>query len=284
MAVPARGWIGDRAACRLLVAPALLLMAGAYFLPLAQVAWLSVTDPAPGLGNYAQLADNAAIRHVLLVTARVCCVTTAITLVLAYAVAYALTQAGPRARGLMLAGVLLPLWVSVLARAFAWTVLLRRAGLVNALLLATGLIRRPLPLMWNEFGVVLGMVHAMLPYGILPLAAQMGGIDPRLAAAARGLGAGRAQAFRRVFLPLSLPGVAGAGVLVFIFSLGFYVTPALLGGGRVTMLAEYIALQIQSLVRWGTGTMLAVTLVAGVFALLALLSRLLDLRRLLGAR
>ncbi len=275
---------GDRLRCRLLVAPALLLMAGAYFLPLAGVLWLSVTEPRPGLGNYAELATSPAIGHVLLVTARVACLTTAITMVLAYAVAYVLAHAAGRARRLMLAGVLLPLWVSVLARAFAFVTLLRRQGLVNQALLALGVIAHPLPLMWNEFGVVLGMVHTMLPYGVLPLLAQMRGIDPRLVPAARGMGASRAQAFRRVFLPLSLPGVVGAGVLVFILTLGFYVTPALLGGGRVTMVAEYIDLQIQDLVRWGTGTMLATTLVAAVGLLLLALSRVLDLRTLFGAR
>lgn len=274
--------IGDRGLCRLLVAPALLLILAVYFLPLAQVAWLSVTEPAPGLGNYAELAGSPAIHRVLLTTARICCLTTAITLGLAYCVAYALAHTGGRTRRLLLAGVLLPLWVSVLARSFAWMTLLRRAGLVNAALLALGVIDHPLPLMWNEFGVVLGMVHTMLPYGILPMAAQMGGIDRRLVPAARGMGASPAQAFRRVFLPLSLPGIVGSGVLVFILSLGFYVTPALLGGGRVTMVAEYIDLQIQDLVRWGAGTALATALVAGIALLLLLLSRAIDLRQLFG--
>ena len=276
--------LSDQARCRLLVAPALLLMLGVYFLPLAGVAWLSVTEPQPGLGNYAELLTSPALRRVLLTTARIAGLTTAITLLLAYCVAYVLVHAGGRSRRLLLGCVLLPLWVSVLARSFAWVTLLRRQGLVNQALLALGIIHQPLPLMWNEFGVVLAMVHTMLPYGVLPLAAQMGGIDPRLVPAARGMGASRAQAFARVFLPLSLPGVVGAGVLVFILTLGFYVTPALLGGGRVTMVAEYIDLQIQDLVRWGTGTMLATTLVAVVALLLLALSRVLDLRQLFGAR
>ncbi len=276
--------LSDRARCRLLVAPALLLMLGVYFLPLAGVAWLSVTEPQPGLGNYAELLTSPPLRRVLLTTARIAGLTTAITLLLAYCVAYVVVHSAGRSRRLLLAGVLLPLWVSVLARSFAWVTLLRRQGLVNQALLALGVIHQPLPLMWNEFGVVLAMVHTMLPYGVLPLAAQMGGIDPRLVPAARGMGASRAQAFARVFLPLSLPGVVGAGVLVFILTLGFYVTPALLGGGRVTMVAEYIDLQIQDLVRWGTGTMLATTLVAVVALLLLALSRVLDLRQLFGAR
>lgn len=275
---------GGRTPWRLMVAPALLLAAAVYFLPLASVLWISVTEPHPGLANYAQLFTSAPIARVLLTTARICVVTTAATLVLAYLVAYAMTQSGGRTQRVMLVCVLLPLWVSVLVRSFAWVALLRREGLVNQGLTALGVIDHPLPLMWNEFGVCVGMIHYMLPYGILPLAAQMRTIPPSLTAAARGLGASRAEAFRRVFLPLSLPGIVGAGVLVFIFSLGFYVTPVLLGGGRVLMVAEYIALQIQELLRWGTGTMLAATLIAVIFALLALLSQAVDLRRLLGGR
>ena len=180
--------------------------------------------------------------------------------------------------------MLLPLWVSVLARSFAWMALLRREGVVNTWLVGSGLVERPLPLMWNEFGVEVGMVHYMLPFAILPLAAQMRGIDPGLMQAARSMGASRWQTFLRVFLPLSLPGIVGAGVLVLIFSLGFYVTPTLLGGGRVLMVAEYVSLQIQELLRWGVGTMLATTLVAVIGLLLLLLSRLVGLRQLLGAK
>lgn len=271
-------------AYRWFLAPALILLACGYLLPLGQVLWISVTDPAPGLGNYALLATSAPIARVLRTTARICAVTTVVTLVLGYAVAYVLTQASPQRQRLMLACVLLPLWVSVLARTFAWMALLRREGVLNTWLLQAGLIDQPLPLMWNEFGVAVGMVHYMLPFAILPMASQMGSLDPSLLAAARGMGASRFQAFRRVFLPLSLPGVLGAGVLVVIFSLGFFVTPVLLGGGRVMMIAEYVSLQIQELLRWGVGTMLATTLVALIGLLLLALSRLVNLRQLMGAR
>ncbi len=264
--------------------PALLLLIVAYLIPLSQVLTISVTDPSPGLGNYALLVTSASILRVLATTARICAVTVVVTLILGYVVAYCMTQARPAVQRLMLVGVLLPLWVSVLARSFAWVTLLRREGVVNSALLGAGLIHAPLPLIWNEFGVSLGMIHTMLPYAILPMAAHMRGLDRSLITAARGMGASRAQAFARVFLPLSLPGVLGAGVLVLIFSLGFYVTPVLLGGGRVLMVAEYISVQIQDLLQWGTGTMLATTLVAAIGLLLFLLSRVVGLRALSGAR
>ena len=168
-------------------------------------------------------------------------------------------------------------------RAFAWVALLRREGVVNTLLLQAGIVDAPLPLLWNEFAVCVGMVHYMLPYAVLPLYAQMRDIDQRTIAAARGLGASRVQAFLRVFLPLSRPGIIGAGVLVFIFSCGFFVTPAILGGGRTLMIAEYVSAQILDLLRWGLGTMLATTLVVTILLLLAVMSRIVDMRKLFGA-
>lgn len=268
---------------RWLPVPALVLLAVAYLAPLGQVLLLSVTDPQPGLGNYALLATSPSIARVLGATARICAVTTALAVVLGYVVACAMVQAGPRQRRAMLACVLLPLWVSVLARAFAWVTLLRREGVVNTWLQAAGLTDHPLALMWNEFGVCVGMLHYMLPFAILPMLSHMRGLDPSLMPAARGMGASRTQAFGRVFLPLSLPGAAGAAVLVLILSVGFYVTPVLLGGGRVMMVAEYISLQVQEMLRWGVGAMLAATLV-GIIALVLALARLGGLRALAAPR
>jgi putative spermidine/putrescine transport system permease protein len=220
----------------------------------------------------------------LITTARICVFTTAITLVLAYVVAYVLTHTSRLAQRVMVIGVLLPLWMSVLVRAFAWVTLLRREGLLNKALMAAGLIDEPLALMWNEIGVVIGMVHYMLPLGILPLWAAMRAIDGSCLAAARSLGAGPVRTFFRVFLPLSLPGIIGAGLLVFIFSLGFFITPAILGGGKTIMAAEYINVQIQESLRWGVGTMIASTLIATIFLLMFVLGRVVDLRTLFGAK
>ena len=276
--------MNDRRSAWLLIAPALLLVGVIYFLPLARVLAISVMEPEPGLGNYALLFTSAPIQRVLGTTLRICVFTTSITLVLAYVVAYVLTHAKPTAQRLMMLGVLLPLWMSVLVRAFAWVTLLRRQGLVNNALIGVGAIDEPLALMWNEIGVTIGMVHYMLPLGILPLWAAMRDIDGRVLAASRGLGASARQTFVRVFLPLSLPGVIGAGLLVFIFSLGFFITPAILGGGKTIMVAEYINVQIHESLRWGVGTMIASTLVATIFILMFTLSRLVDLRSLFGAK
>ena len=275
--------LGQTGVYWLLVAPALVMMLVFYLYPLTRVLWISVTDPTPGLDNYARLFTSASIHNMLLTTARICSITTVITLLLAYVVSYVLTHASTAVQRWMFLGILLPLWISVLVRAFAWVALLRREGIVNNALLSAGIIEEPLALIWNELGIIIGMVHYMLPFGILPLYANMRDIDRRVISAARGLGATRFQSFWRVFLPLSLPGIIGAGVLVFIFSLGFFVTPAILGGGKTLMIAEYISVQILDIVRWGVGTMLASTLIIVIFVLLAVLGRIVNLRKLFGA-
>ncbi len=283
LAARARPGLSARAFYWLLVIPALAAMLAFYFFPLARVLWISVTEPRPGLDNYALLLTSASVHRMLLVTARLCVITTIVTLMLGYVVAYAMAHARGRQLRWLTFFVLLPLWVSVLVRAFAWVTLLRGNGLVNQGLLALGVIGEPLALVRNELGVAVGMIHYMIPFAVLPLYANMQGIDLKLVAAARGLGASPRQAFLRVFLPLSLPGLVGAGVLVFIFSLGFYVTPAILGGGRVFMIAEYIGVQILNVLRWGLGAMLATTLLASVLLLMAALGRLVNMKKLFGA-
>ncbi|WP_198374174.1 ABC transporter permease [Neoroseomonas rubea] len=265
-----------------LILPAFLLLVVFYIAPIVQVLAISVTEPEPGLGNYERLFTSGAVQRVILTTLRICVITTALALLLGYAIAYAITLATPQAQGWWILAVLVPLWISVLVRAFAWVTLLRRQGLVNNTLMEAGLITEPLPLVWNEFGIVVGMVHYMVPFAVLPMLASMKEIDPRLLAAARGLGASRGAVFRRVFLPLSLPGVIAAGVLVFIFSLGFYITPAILGGGKTLMVAEWIGLQILDLIRWGLGTMMATMLVVAILVTPAIFSRIVDLRRIFG--
>ena len=266
----------------LLILPALLLVLVFYVAPIVQVLAISVSEPEPGFANYERLLTSEGVQRVIITTLRICLITTALALLLGYAMAYAITLASPRARSWWMLAVLVPLWISVLVRAFAWVTLLRRQGLVNNTLMQAGAITEPLALVWNEFGILVGMVHYMVPFAVLPMLAAMREIDPRLLAAARGLGATRGQVFRQVFLPLSMPGVIAAGVLVFIFSLGFYITPAILGGGKTLMVAEWISLQILDLIRWGLGTMMATMLVLTILVTLLVFSRIVDLRRMFG--
>lgn len=267
----------------LVVLPALLMLLVLYIVPLGQVLLTSVTDPRPGLQNYGLLFTSASVQKSLLTTVRIAAITTFFALLLGYVVAYAMRGAHTRTQRLMLVLVLLPFWISILVRSFAWIALLGTQGPLNSALMAWGLVDEPVALVRNETGVLIGMIHVMVPYAVLTLYANMRGIDAGLVSAARSLGASRWQAFRMVFLPLTTPGLIGAGLLVFILSLGFYITPALLGGGKVLMIAEYVAVQINDTLRWGLGTMLATTLMIAVLGVLWALSRVVDVKRLFGA-
>lgn len=274
----------EATAAWLLVLPLLAVLALFFVVPLASVLWISFSDPEIGLQNYARLASSEALQRVLWTTLRVSAETTAIAVVLAYVVAYVMVHVGPTHRLWITGFVLVPFWVSVLVRAFAWMTLLRTEGIVNTALTDLGLVSAPLELIRNEFAVVLAMVHYMVPYAVLPLYSAMSGINPLLADASRSLGAGPVRTFASVFLPLSMPGVVSAAILVFIFCLGFMVTPALLGGGKVMMVGEYVRVTIFQTVRWGVGTMMASVLLVTVVGLLLVMSRVVDVKAMFGAR
>jgi putative spermidine/putrescine transport system permease protein len=199
---------------------------------------------------------------------------TLVTLVLGYPLAFLLATAGRRAGGLMLVAIILPLWTSVLVRTYAWMVLLGRRGLVNEGLQTLGLTDAPLPLLYNRLGVTIGMVHVLLPFMVLPIYSVMKGIDVELLKAAQNLGANRRQAFLRVYLPLSLSGLATGCLVVFVTALGFFVTPALLGGRGDMMIAMLIDVQVSQLLDWGLGSALAVVLFAVTVAILLAVQRL----------
>lgn len=266
----------------LLVAPLLALVAVMFAGPLVNILWLSVTDPTPGLGNYAALIEKASLQKLLWTTLRVCLVTTALSVLLGYSIAYAMANVAEATRQRMMLFILISFWISVLVRTFSWIMLLGRNGLLNNGLIEAGLISQPIPFVRNELGVLIGMVHYMIPYAVLPILASMQGIDGRVLQASRNLGASAAQTFWRVYLPLTKPGIIAGALLVFILSLGFYVTPAIMGGGKVLMVAEYISVQILVTLKWGTAAMLAVLMLASVLALLYVLSRTMKLSAALG--
>ena len=266
----------------LLVAPAVLLVLVLYVAPILNVLTLSFTDPKPGLGNYTKIIESDTVATLILRTIKLCIITTVAAVSLGYVVAYAMLHALSHVRQRMLSILMISFWISVLVRSFAWLMLLGHNGLANNALIAARLISQPLPFMRNEFGVLVGMTEYMLPYAVLPLLANMQGIDPRVTRASRSLGASNAQTFFRVFLPLTKPGIIAASLLVFISSLGFYVTPAILGGGKVQMIAEYISVQLLVTVRWGTAAMLATLMIGSVLVLMYVLNRFMKLSVVFG--
>lgn len=267
-----------------LIVPPLAVMALCYFYPLGRFLSLSLTVPRFGFDNFGRLLTSPAIWHILVTTGRICIITTALALIVGYLIAYVMMHVSAQYRTWMLFIVLLSFWLSVLIRAFAWLTLLQSHGILNTALMGAGFIKDPLPLTRNEFGVIVGMVHYLIPYAVLPIYANMQGIDRRLVPAARGLGATASVAFFRVFVPLTVPGIIAAALLVFIFSLGFFITPALLGGGKTVMIAEYISIQILTVLNWGNAAALATMLLATVFLILAAVSRFANLSEIYGIK
>ena len=174
----------------------------------------------------------------------------------------------------MLLCVIIPFFVSVLIRNYVWIVLLQDTGLVNRTLLAAGIVSRPLKLMYNQFGVTVAMVNMLLPYMILPVLSALLAIPPDLGHASRSLGAGVLRTFLRITLPLSLPGVAAGGLLVFIIAIGFFITPALIGGPRQMMVSNLIEFSVRQVLNWPFAFALATVLLVGTLVLYAVYVRL----------
>ncbi|HXH03543.1 MAG TPA: ABC transporter permease [Candidatus Competibacteraceae bacterium] len=262
-----------------LTLPALALLLFFFILPVLALLLRSVMEPQLGLHNYIELFGSPTYARVFFNTFFVATVVTAVTLLIGFPVAWLLAIMPRFWSTLLFAVILLSMWTNLLARTYAWMVLLQRTGVINRTLLQWGLIDQPLPLVNNLVGVTIGMTYIMLPFIIMPLHATLKGIEPAILRAAALCGASRWQAFTRVLLPLALPGVAAGGLMVFVMSLGYFVTPALLGGTSYMMLAELIAQLVQSLLNWGLGGAAAFVLLLVTLALYAV-----QLRYLGGGR
>lgn len=262
--------------------PALVLVTLFFVVPVVGLLLRSVTEPEPGLQNYAALFGDGTYARVFFNTFLVASVVTAVTVVIAFPVAWMLAIMPPVLGSIVFGVIILSMWTNLLTRTYAWMVLLQRTGVINRTLIGLGVIDEPLPLINNLTGVTIGMVYIMLPFMILPLVGTLRAIDPMTLRAAALCGASPLAAFRRILLPLSLPGIAAGGLMVFVMSLGYFVTPALLGGTSNMMLAEMIAQMIQSLLNWGLGSAAAFILLTVTMALYALQLRLVGAKRLAG--
>jgi putative spermidine/putrescine transport system permease protein len=231
----------------------------------------SVTDPSAE--NYTRLVADQFFLRVFADTLVTAATITAVCLVLGYPYAYLMAKVSRRYLAILFAAVLVPLWTSWLVRTFAWMALLSDKGVINTALVDLGVISAPIPLIRNSFGVIVGMSYILLPFMILPLYAAMRKIDHELVIAARGLGATPAQAFWRVFVPLSAPGVLAGSVVVFVVAIGFYVTPALLGSPQNLMVGELIVNRFSEALEFGQGSAMAVVLLLVIGGLLALGAR-----------
>jgi ABC-type spermidine/putrescine transport system permease subunit I len=284
----AAGLLRDRRRERLalfgLSLPALALVGITMLAPVAWLFWLSFVadDGSLTLRHYARMLEQPSYARTFRATFEVSLLTTAICILLGYPLAYFLSQLPRRVANLCMIAVLLPFWTSLLVRTYAWLVLLQRQGLVNKWGMELGLWEEPLALVHNLTGTLIGMVHIMLPFLVLPVYGSMRAIDRDYLKAAANLGAGPVRAFWTVFFPLSMPGLAAGAVIVFILCLGFYVTPAVLGGGKVILISNRIANDIELFFNWGAASALGAVLLMLTLGFLYLASRVLRIDRILG--
>jgi putative spermidine/putrescine transport system permease protein len=232
--------------------------------------------------NYRRFFATPVYLQVLANTFRIAGLATVLCVALGYPYAYLMYISGPRLSALLLVGVVLPLMTSLLVRTYALTVILRDTGVINTQLLTWGLIGEPLPLIRTSLSMFIGMGQILLPLMVLPIYAVMRQIDPELTRAAANLGAPPFAAFRRVFLPLSLPGVLAGSLLTFVLGLGFYITPALLGSPHDTMISQLIATEVNQVLDWGLASSMGVILLGLTLAVLVVASRFVRLRDVFG--
>lgn len=244
-----------------------LLYGGLALLPLAIILRLSVSE---GTTHYAALWEGRLLWRATTNTVVISLTTTAVSLLLGYLLAAALWRSGPAMRSTLLAFIMLPFWTAVLIKNFAWAALLQDNGVINTILQATGLTDGPVTLLHNRFAVIVGMVHYVLPYAIFPIYTAMRAIDPRLERAAQSLGAGRLSLFATVILPLTLPGVTRAALLVFIVSAGFYVTPVVLGAPSDMMISNLVGYYVHELVDFDGASALAVLILLAIAPVIVL--------------
>ncbi|MDP3257391.1 ABC transporter permease [Bosea sp. (in: a-proteobacteria)] len=268
----------------LLASPAVIVILALVVIPVGWLMTQSVYDNGFTLEHYRRIFSEDIYWRSFGLTFRIALIVTVMTLILGYPVAYAAAHVKRPWDVLILAFVILPFWTSVLVRAYAWLVLLQRTGVTNQMLEGLGLITEPLALVHNELGTIIATVHILLPFMVLPLYSTMQKIPRELMLAGASLGGGPLHSFLRIFLPLSLPGVAAGLTLVFVLTLGFYITPELLGGGRTIMISMVVSRNVELYNEWGAASAVGVVLLLCVLAIFMAVSRIIPLDKMLGQK
>lgn len=267
----------------LLTAPALVVVLVLLGIPLALLFGLSVYENGAFTArHYLRMVNDPSYSRSLWLTIQISGTVTVLAVIIGYPVAYLLSQLPRRLAIVGMTLVLIPFWTSLLVRTYAWLVLLQRRGVINKTLINLGIIQEPLYLVHNITGTIIGMLHIMLPFLILPLYANMCRIDLTLVRAASSLGASPRYAFWAVYFPLSLPGLMAGALLVFVLSLSFYITPAILGGGRTIMISMLMERNVNLFFEWGAASSVAVVCLLAVLGIFWLLSRWLSVDRVVG--
>lgn len=268
-----------------LLTPIALLYGFVLIYPLLWLLFRSfIGDDGATINNYAEIFATQIFLSVLWHSFLVGILVTISCIVLGYPLAYLITFVTPRTRIILIGALLTPLLVGALIRSFAWLAILAKQGVVNDTLIRLGIIDTPLQLVYNSAGLYIGMINVMLPFCVLPMLSVMRSIDRRLIDAAQSLGARPFIAFTRIFLPLSMTGVTAGAMLTFLLSIGFYITPALLGGRKETMIAQLIQTEVMNLGAFGMAAAMGWVLMAFTLIVLAIYHYFFDLNQLFGGR
>jgi putative spermidine/putrescine transport system permease protein len=269
----------------LLILPAVLLLALVFVGPLIWffIRALSENGVSDLIPRAVAVLTSTAVVTAIVTTNWISLLVTVLVLLIGYPVAYYLANRDGFRFALVLFCIIVPYFTSVIVRTYSWMVLLGRNGLINQALLYLGIVDAPLPLLYNKAGVLIGMVYVLLPYMVLTLFAAMRAIDPSLVRAAHGLGAGNVYAFCRIYFPLSLHGVISGALIVFILAIGFFITPALMGGPSDVMIAMLIERSVEITFDWSSAAIMSLLLLAVTLALYAVYYRVTDVRRMMGA-
>lgn len=262
-----------------LATPAIIGIVAVIVIPVGWLFYLSFVggDGQFTFDNYHKMIKYKSYFRVFVTTFEVSVLTTIICIALGYPLAYFLASLPSKLAGIFMLTVLLPFWTSLLVRTYAWLVLLQKKGIINEIAISAGLWETPIKLVHNMTGTLIGMAHIMLPFLVLPLYSSMKKIDRDLMHAASNLGASPIQAFWQIYFPLSRSGMVAGSLIVFVLCLGFYVTPAVLGGGRVVMVATQITAILENQFDWGAASALGVVLLVVTLLVLWVATRVFKL-------
>jgi ABC-type spermidine/putrescine transport system permease subunit I len=260
--------------------PLLVIMLVGFVAPMCVIVKMSLFDPDFTLKHYVTFFTNATYLQVFLRTFKTAFTVTLGCLLLGYPVAFFLTCVKDKTANYLRIFIVIPFWVSILIRTFAWKVILSNTGVINTSLLSIGAISSPLSLMYNSFAVHISMIHILLPFMILTLYGAMKGINPGYFNAALSLGARPGKAFLQVYFPMSVPGILSGTLMVFIMALGFYITPSIMGGSNDTMLPVVIELQVNRALNWNLASAMAVILLVTTMIIVGIYTKFLGADKL----
>lgn len=263
-----------------LLLPALVFMGGIFIVPLVGVVATALHAPDFSLAAFRDVLTSALYRKVILNTFEIAFLSTALAAAAGYPIAYLIHGSGSRTKTALYLLVMLSFWVSMIVRSFAWITILGREGIISVAFESIGISGATDGLLYAKFSVVVGMANVLLPFMVLPILGSMESIDENLPKAGETLGARASQVFMRIFLPLSLPGLAAGCLLVFVLSLGFYITPALLGGPDSVMVSQIISREVNETLNWPVAAAVSTLLLIATFGGVAVFNKIVGVDRL----